>query len=102
MIDIKTKQLFYDCFDFIKNSINCQDEINNWLHNFDKIDNNKNKKNNKVLTVFNNSLKKSTFIYVLISFCIFILILLLFIYVLIITIKLIILRRRRQEYTIIV
>ena len=38
MIDIKTKQLFYDCFDFIENITSCPDKVDLWLNNFNKIE----------------------------------------------------------------
>ena len=38
LIDVKTKQLYYDCFDFINNATNCSQEIKLWLTNFQKID----------------------------------------------------------------
>jgi hypothetical protein len=39
MIDLKTKQLFYDCFDYTINISSCSKNIEVWLNNFDKIEN---------------------------------------------------------------
>jgi len=101
MIDIKTKQLFYDCFDFIKNMTSCPDEINKWLYNFEKIDDNNKNDNNKELTLYNNSFNKSNINYIVLLFFIFVLIVLLLTYVIISTFNLILLNRRRREYNII-
>jgi len=98
MIDIKTKQLFYDCFDFVKNNTYCSNDINIWLNKFNRI-------SNKALILYNNSLNKSNksnINYIASIFCLFLLITLLLCYLIIAVINLIILRRRRREYTIII
>jgi hypothetical protein len=98
MIDIKTKQLFYDCFDFVKNNTYCSNDIDIWLNKFNRI-------SNKGLILYNNSLNKSNksnVNYIASIFCLFLLIILLLCYLIIAVINLIILRRRRREYTIII
>jgi hypothetical protein len=37
LIDIATKQLYYDCFDFITNNAICSNKVYKWLHNFQNI-----------------------------------------------------------------
>ena len=37
LIDVRTKQLYYDCFDFVNNKTDCSEDIELWLNNFQKI-----------------------------------------------------------------
>jgi hypothetical protein len=99
MIDLKTKQLFYDCFDFMKNITTCPDNVNNWLHNINKIENSYN-----ALILYKNSSSnyKFNFINDLFLFFFILLIILFSLYGIIVIIHLIVLQRKRRQYTIIV
>jgi hypothetical protein len=45
LIDVKTKQLYYDCFDFVSNVTECSSSVDKWLDGFPRI--------NKVYTYHN-------------------------------------------------
>ena len=96
MIDLKTKQLFYDCFDFIKNSTTCPDNVNKWLYNIKKIDNSFND------LILHTSLSSNFSFNLSYGFFLIILIILFSLYAILMIIHLIILQRKRRQYTIIV
>ena len=98
MIDVKTKQLFYDCFDFVKNTTECSSNINLWLDNFKKI----NIYNQYTyLTLYNKPIYNYEIKYIFIVIFIIIFLFLL-VFVIIFIIKKFIENRRRRYYTIII
>jgi len=94
MIDIKTKQLFYDCFDFIENITSCPNKVDLWLNNFNKIE----KKNLIVYSISANKYHVNHFFFILCIILVFFILL----YLIIGVIHLIIIQRKRSEYSIII
>lgn len=101
MIDVERRKLFYDCFDFDKNTIsNCSEvnDVDKWLSNFNSID--------KYSTALYTTSQPPTNYEIKINYIkvIFFTVLFLFfiVYLINIIIQIIIHRNRRREYTVII
>uniref|UniRef100_A0A6C0ERF9 Uncharacterized protein n=1 Tax=viral metagenome TaxID=1070528 RepID=A0A6C0ERF9_9ZZZZ len=98
LIDVKTRQLYYDCYDFIKNTTSCSNKINKWLTKFKKINF---YYNDNSLTTINNINFKNNYLPGL-YFLLFISIICCILYLICFIIELYNTYKKRVKYTIII